>query len=276
MKIAFWGSRGAYTEAASSAIFDYDILTMPHSSYDQIFGALDDGSVDLAMVPYNTSRVGIVPGVLHYLREREIYIQYEIKISTAFVLAALPGGDESKVKRILADPMALVYCSQYVQSRSDLAYEPIFNSETTFKRLIDDQDSGEATFCSKFGASIFGLEALKENCNDNPDAWTTYIGIGKTPLEPEAKDKTPSTMITFDLAHEPGALLRSLKVFSKHEINLTSLEARPTDQKTDRFSFFATFDGLFSDKKTVETLEELEGNTDYVRHVGSYVYQEAE
>ncbi|NUQ34579.1 MAG: hypothetical protein HUU29_06535 [Planctomycetaceae bacterium] len=275
MKIAFYGSRGAYSEAAAAAIFDEDIATYPHTSFAPLFDALDSGKVDLAVVPYNSSRVGNIPEILHLLRERNVCVNYHIRISTAFVLAGMRDAQESDVKEIIADPLALLYCSQYVQSRKDVKLTPTFRmEEEVLTALPAKNDKQLATLCGPYAATIFGFKTLKPNCNDDSKAFMVYLGLGKEPRVPDKKELAkgkPVTMVVIDLADEPGALMHSLEAFATEEINLISMELKPTDRKQGRVSFFVTFEGMHEDENVKAVIRKLESVTAYVHCLGSYV-----
>ena len=74
----------------------------------------------------------------------------------------------------------------------------------------------------------------------------------------------------FSLRHEVGALHTALKIFQRHEINLTKIESRPSKRKAWEYIFFVDFEGHFEKEPTSKAIEELHGCCHFLKILGSY------
>ena len=78
-----------------------------------------------------------------------------------------------------------------------------------------------AAIASEVAASLYDLEILHGNIEDNPENTTRFLVIGREKVPPSGNDKTSLLISAHDRA---GALLEILAPFAKHNISLTSIE----------------------------------------------------
>lgn len=274
MKIGFWGERGAYAEAAASALFSFDIATRPFKSWTAVFDAIDKGEISLGVVPLETNRVGTLPEVLDLLRAREVYIQYSMEYPTDFALAAVRGATEAGIRRIYAPPTSMALCSNYLRNLEGVDLVPRFDSEKSNLELVRRADPSEGTLCGPYAALMYGLSVVRPRCNDDVQALTRYIGVAKEPRDPAPAEGPAQTMAMFELKHEPGALARTLEAFSSAGINLTGLAMRRTPAGDD-YTSYVTFNELNSDPKCAAAFKKLKSATTFLRSLGSYALRSA-
>src|SRR5260221_11191041 len=67
MKVAYQGLAGAYSEAATVALFPQD-TPMPYRTFGEAFAALESSAVAAAVVPVENTHAGSVVGVYDLLR----------------------------------------------------------------------------------------------------------------------------------------------------------------------------------------------------------------
>ena len=73
-RVCYQGAEGAYSEEATIRFFGKDVNSFHVDSFRDAFGALEDGSVDYAVLPIENSTAGIVSEVYDLLTEYENYI----------------------------------------------------------------------------------------------------------------------------------------------------------------------------------------------------------
>uniref|UniRef100_A0A7S2SPC8 phenylalanine 4-monooxygenase n=1 Tax=Mucochytrium quahogii TaxID=96639 RepID=A0A7S2SPC8_9STRA len=66
------------------------------------------------------------------------------------------------------------------------------------------------------------------------------------------------TSLNFKVPHKPGALEDVLRIFWKHDLNLTRIESRPSKFDSSKFEFFIDFEGHPEDPSVVKVLTNLE------------------
>ncbi len=275
MKIAFAGERGAYDEAAAAALFDFDIATFPFHSYGAIFDALDKEEVALGILPIENNYTGIVFEVIDLLRERDVAITHEIEISTTYVLAAVKGSTEEGIRRIYGHPIAFSQCEDYLRSKNQMSLIPRYDIAQSNMEMAQRALKEDATLCSRFAASMYGLSILKDNCNTLRDSKTRYVALAKQPRLPDPEEGEPQTMVMFEMRHEPGALMRCLEAFSNAKINMLNIFTRPTRGRNWEYTTFVTFSGGYNNPNVQSAVKTLEKSTTFVRNLGSFCVKKA-
>ncbi|XP_031555395.1 phenylalanine-4-hydroxylase-like isoform X2 [Actinia tenebrosa] len=81
--------------------------------------------------------------------------------------------------------------------------------------------------------------------------------FGKTKKH-AADAEPPKTTIVFTLDEKVGALVRALKLFEEHQVNMSHIESRPSKSSKTRYDFFVDCEGLNGNKLSqfVESLKE--------------------
>ena len=89
---------------------------------------------------------------------------------------------------------------------------------------------------------------------------------------PEAVAGSARTSLAFAVQNVPGSLHRSLGAFATRGLNLSRLESRPWTARVSRWEylFWVDLDGDPADPVCAAALEELRGETELVRILGTY------
>lgn len=131
------------------------------------------------------------------------------------------------------------------------------------------QEDGTAAISSALAANIYGVQIAARNIEDLSGNKTRFFVVGandKAPA-PSGRDKTSLTFLT---PHKPGALVDVLGVFSRHGVNISMIQSRPSRQQAWEYRFFADISGHRGDEKLQLALEELSGHTVSYKIIGSY------
>jgi prephenate dehydratase len=105
-----------------------------------------------------------------------------------------------------------------------------------------------------------GIETHKEN-------YTRFLVIGREEPKPTGVDKTS---LAFVVEHRPGTLVKALNALAKRHINLCKIESRPLVGTPWEYIFFIDFHGHVENPEITKALVELQGQTRYIKHLGSY------
>jgi len=88
----------------------------------------------------------------------------------------------------------------------------------------------------------------------------------------EKNDKTENskTSIIFSVKHEAGALYQIINEFYQNKINLTKIESRPNKNTPWEYNFYVDFEGHQDDSSIKDMLQNLRGNSTFLKILGSY------
>ena len=266
MKVAFQGEPGAYSEQAVYGYFG-PVETFPCVSFDDAFGAVSGGGADFALIPIENSLAGSVHQNYDLLLRHELPIVGEYFLRVRHCLIALPGVKKDDVRRVISHPQALGQTAGYLRAMRGVTAEPVFDTAGGVKMLMDSGDRTTAAVASRRAAELYGMEILDEGIEDDPENYTRFLAIGRTPVAPKEDAKTS---IVFSLSNLPGALFKAMSVFALREIDLTKIESRPLVGKPWEYLFYVDFVGSTAEGAVRKALDHLAEYALTLRVLGCY------
>lgn len=261
MKVAFQGEPGAYSEDAVLVCFE-GAESEPYGSFEDVFKAVVSGKVNFGMIPIENSIAGSVHENYDLLHRYELHIRGEYILRIRHCLIVQPGVRMQDIKKALSHPQALAQCARFLRRHGIQSLEA-YNTAGSVKLLRETGARDTAAIASRRAAELYGMQVLEENIADHAENRTRFLFLGREPVLPLGEAKTS---IVFTLKDRPDALSRALAVFTRHEIALTKIEARPLPGKPWGQVLFLDFPGLPKD-------EMLDGAGEYasnIRVLGSY------
>ena len=271
-KIAFQGSRGAYSESAAYHLFGNDIEVVPMDTFEQIFQGIETGAVDGGAIPIENSTAGSIYDNYDLLYKWRHPIVGEVKLQISHSLCALPGTKLADIKEVLSHPQGLAQCSRFFgrnpQIRSTAFYDTAGSAEEIAKR----GDKTVGAIASAYAGKFYGLDILAEGIENLPGVnFTRFYAIQKT-ANPLPETGTIKTTLLFMLSDsgKSGALHAALGCFAKRDLNLTRIESRPHPDRPWEYIFHLSFEGSPKDPAVIEALEELQSYCDFVYRLGSF------
>ena len=268
--IAYAGEPGAFAEDAVIAAFGGDVVRLPVGSFRDVFERLASGEVATGVVPIENSVNGSVREVYDLLLEHEVPIVGEVVVPVELCLAALPGQHLDDIERVYSHIQALGQAERFLREH-DWTLLTTYNTAGGGKLISEAGEPGAAAVLSARAAERFGLEVLARGIQDVADNRTRFLVLGR-----EAKVASPvparpyRTTLAFAVRNEPGTLLRALRTFADHGINLSSLESRPSRTVAWEYVFWADLDAHATDPDLAAALSELRAVATLVRVLGSY------
>lgn len=266
MKIAFQGEPGAYGE---QAVFNYfgDVETLPCESFDAVFDAVTTGACDAGLVPIENSLAGSIHQNYDLFLRHDLHIVGEYFLRVQHCLIALPGVSKADIKKAISHPQALGQCAAYLR-RLGVKPEAVYDTAGSVKMLKESGARDTAAIASRRAAQIYELPILEEGIEDNPENYTRFLAISKTPAEgPNGEAKTT---IVFTLKNQPGSLFKCLSVFALRDIDLTKIESRPLQGKPWEYLFYIDFIGSTRAETVRKALDHLGEYALMLRVLGSY------
>ncbi len=222
--VAFQGAPGAFSDLACRAVFP-DMQSMPCSSFDDAFLAVQDGSADYAMIPIDNTLAGRVADVHRLIPESGLFIIGEHFEPINHCLLGVPGARKEELKRVHSHVHALPQCRKLIRS---LGLQPFVYADTAgaAAKVAADGDKTQAAIASRLAAEIYGLEILQDGIQDADSNTTRFIVLSREPRAMDVSDYDRLiTSFVFEVRNIPAALYKALGGFATNGVNMTKLES---------------------------------------------------
>jgi prephenate dehydratase len=299
MRAAFLGPAGTNShEALLAAGLQAEYVGFP--TVAAVVGAVQDGSVDRALVPIENSREGGVGATLDALvfDAPDVLIVGELVHRVSYCLAAAEPIAPDEVRTVHSHPQATGQCARFLAEQ--LPGAAVVSAASTADAVRAVAEGGalagappHAAIGTRHAAALYAASVLAEGIEDEAEnatrfAWLARAAAGEAaPLSetgPRAGGAasspaaTPSsstpikTALVFwgggDLA--PGWLVACLTEFSSRAINLTRIESRPRRVGLGHYMFFCDLEGAASNPEVAAAIAGLRAHCEAVRVLGSF------
>ncbi len=260
----FQGEHGAYSEVAARK-YDFNLAYIPCIEFADVFEGVEEGYLDLGIVPVENSLGGAITQVNELLIETNLKIIGEVKIPVHHCLLVLPNTDYREIRVVFSHPQALTQCRNFL-ARNHLEPRPFYDTAGAARMLSIDRPKASAAIASELCGEIYNLEIIKEGIEDHEENKTRFLVLSKHELdEPGAK-----CSIIFSAVHRAGALFEILKIFAEARINLTRIESMPNREDPGNYYFFLDFEGDINDENVKNVLNDVSENTIMYKFLGCY------
>ena len=264
--IAFLGPEGTFTQAAALKHFGQDAIVRPIATIDEVFREVEAGSAHYGVVPVENSSEGVVNHTLDCFKSSSLNVigEVELRIHHQFLISENTRRDS--IKQIYAHQQTLAQCRKWLDIHYPGVERVAMTSNAEAARRIRNEWHS-AAIASDLAATMYGLEILHSNIEDNPENTTRFLVIGREKIPASGNDKTSLLISAHDRA---GALLEILEPFAKHNISLTSIETRPALPEKWAYVFFVDLEGHIDQPNVAAALDEIRPLVKELRVLGSY------
>ena len=265
VSVAYLGPEASFTHAAAGSHFGKSASFSPQSTIFDVFDRVERRMANWGVVPVENSLEGTVKLTLDRLTSTPLSILAEVFLLINHSLISTRN-TLGEIKKVYSHPQALAQCQEWL--RKNLPGCPLHEMESTAKaaqKVLEDDEG--AAIGSNNAASVYGLNIISEGIEDHPSNVTRFLVIGRGENKRTGRDKTS---IFFRTRHMPGALFHSLESFAGKEINLVKIESYPIKERMWEYLFFVDFNGHKEEEKIKECLKELQGQSTFVKMLGSY------
>ena len=276
MKVAYQGLAGAYSEAATVALFPQD-TPVPARTFGEVFAALESSTVAAAVVPVENTHVGSVVDVYDLLRGHTgLQVIAEAIVRVRHCLMAKPGATLDGIRTARSHPQALAQVDDFLRARH---IEPIVAYDTAgaAAEVAAGNDLSVAAIASKRAATEYGLAVLAEAIETTPDNFTRFFALARRGDDhpasriPDALRAGPrKTSLAYATSNLPGALTRSLQPFATAGLQLTKIESRPSRAAPWDYVFYLDFEGDPTRTPATEALALMKTCCAWVQVLGTY------
>jgi prephenate dehydratase len=262
--VAFQGEHGAYGEVAARKLVPGGAY-IPCLEFIDVFRGVEEGYLDLGVVPVENSLEGAVTQVNDLLTTTSLKVIGEAKVTVHHCLLATEESDYREIRQVYSHPQALAQCRNFLM-RNNLEPRPYYDTAGAAKMLARENPKAAAAIASSLSADLYNLEIIKEGIEDGPSNSTRFLLLSREAFA-NGGDKTS---VIFATPHEAGRLFAVLQLFADAQINLTRIASMPLRSEPDNYCFFLDFEGSEKDDKVAEIMKEMKKHTISLKNLGSY------
>jgi prephenate dehydratase len=273
MKVAFQGELGAFSQQAIRELLGAKARPGPHARFDQVFAALDKGSVDAAVVPIENTLHGSIYANYDLLLKYDFVITAETNVRIVHNLIAPPGLSFAQVRKVYSHEVAINQCLDFFDRYKRLEREVYYDTAGSVKMIMETRPAGGAAIASELAAKMYKARILKRGIEDDRQNYTRFFLLepsGSKPRLSKGGQRPWKTSLVFSTRNIPGALFRSLSALALRDLNLVKIESRPLRGKPWEYLFYLDLLGRREDKAVKNALAHLGELADFLRVLGSY------
>ena len=264
LSVACLGPKGTFSEEAVVKHFGSQTPATLCGSIDEVFRAVEAGSVGYGVVPVENSTEGAVGRTLDNLLSTPLKICGEVVLPVHQNLlsraATLAG-----IMRIYSHAQSLAQCSRWLNQNCPRAELVPVASNAEAARMAAEADT--AAIAGRSAAELYGLPVLAANIEDEPNNTTRFAVISRQEVPPSGNDKTSLVM---SIRNIPGAIHELLTPLARCGVSMTRLESRPSRTGLWEYVFFVDLEGHQTEDKVARALDEMRGLAAFLKILGSY------
>ena len=240
MKLGYLGPKGTFSEQATLLCAKQcggDCEFEMFFNITDVISAVDEGRVDMGVVPLENSIEGTVTSTVDTLIfDAELFIRYDLILKISQNLMAKKGTKPEDISRIVSHPQGLAQCRKYIRS---LGVKNTAEAASTAEaaRIVSESPDPIAAIAPGRAAEVYGLEILGRDIQDDGTNATRFVVISREATELTPGVKT-SIAFTLDDDNSPGRLYKVLDILNIYEINMIKIESRPAKHKLGTYVFY--------------------------------------
>ncbi|THF47153.1 prephenate dehydratase [Agrobacterium vitis] len=269
-KISFQGDFGANSDMACRDMFP-SMEPLPCATFEDAFMALENGDVDLAMIPIENTLAGRVADIHHLLPLSGLHIIGEYFMPIRFQLMVLPGVTRDEIRTVHSHIHALGQCRKIIRNNG---WKAVVAGDTAgaAKLVAEKGDRTMAALAPRLAAPLYGLDIIAENVEDSENNVTRFVVLSRDAVELKRKsdDEAFITTFVFNVRNIPAALYKAMGGFATNGVNMTKLESYQIGGKFIATQFYADIEGHPDDAPVKRALEELRFFSEKVNILGVY------
>lgn len=267
-KIAIQGEKGSFHQMAAEGYFGPDINIIPCQSFSQLAKFTSEAhQTDAGIMAIENSIAGSILSNYQLLQEASLHIAGEIYLQISQHLMALPGQQATDIKEVRSHPMAIYQCRHFLKTLPDARLIETEDTAYSAREVKEKQLKGVAAIASTRAAEMYGLEIIERNIETVHNNYTRFLILSREKNQDVLSHNKAS--IYFGVSHEPGSLVKALKVLADHDINVSKIQSFPVIDVEWQYYFHLDIEFETSTEFEVG-LKELEKYVNRLRVLGKY------
>ena len=275
MRVGYLGPAGTFTEEALLASAPGGAEPVPLPTIRGAVMAVQDGTVDRAVVPIENSLEGSVNATLDALATEalDVAIVGEVVHPINHCLIALGELALGDIAHVASHPQANAQCARFLREELPGAEVVAAASTADAVRLLSERtEPGWAALGNRLAAELYDGRVLRADVQDEALNETRFVWLGPTGAAPLAQDRPWKTSVVFWGGGDatPGWLVRCLAELAERGVNLTRIESRPRRMGLGHYMFFVDLEGHEAEPRVTEALAALAVHCEGMRTLGTY------
>ncbi len=268
-RVAFQGTRGAYSWLACRKHFGEKVEPIGYSTFAAAARAVERGEADLALLPIENVLAGSIYEVYDLLSEGRLHVVGEEVLRIEHCLIGFAGVAIEQIRAVSSHPVALRQCTTFLDSLPNAESRSYIDSAEAVRYVKESADATLAAIASREAAELYGLEVLREGISDHPENYTRFWVIARQPVTVDQRipSKTSLLLVT---EHREGALVACLSVLAAQGVNMSKLESRPRRGMPWQYQFHVDVEGNLAEPRMVRALDDLRSRARVLRVLGCY------
>jgi prephenate dehydratase len=267
MNIAIQGEPGSFSHEAALKLVPGATI-VPCTLSAEVFVALTEGKVDVAVIPIENSLAGSVAEHFDLLLSHDVKVEQETLLRIHHNLIAIPGAVIGEIDRVFSHPVALAQCRLFLAQHPKMEAFASYDTAGSVKQLVELRDRHAAAIASEAAAQYYGAEILQAGIEDNPENFTRFFLVRRA-SESVADPESNKLSLAFSVENRPGSLVAVLNELAALGTNLTKIESRPVHGKPWEYIFYVDCQIRSSDEGS-QALEALATHCAMVKELGRY------
>ncbi len=266
-RIGFQGELGAYShQACQQARPDFE--PVPCLTFEEVVDRTRDGDIDLGMLAVENSTYGRVADVHSLLPRAGLHIVDEAFVRVHVNLLGVPGARLEQITDAHGHVVILPQCAGFLKSHGIRGRVSSDNARAA-REVAESGDKTQAALASALAASIYGLEVLAPQIEDQKNNTTRFLVMSRQ-ADHSRRAAQMITTFTFRVRNIPAALYKAMGGFATNGVNMTKLESYMVGGSFTATEFYADIEGHPADANVQLALEELSYFTTQVEILGVY------
>lgn len=253
--IAFAGIAGANGDIVCRQQHPYlEPVAVPE--FEDVFDAVESGRVKVGVIPIENTQAGRVAEIHNLLPGTSLHIIDEYYLRVEHHLFGVKGAELGNLKTVHSHTQALLQCRKHLRQ---LGVEGVMHPDTALagRDIAQWGDKSKGAICSELAGTLYGLEHLKANIEDNTNNETLFVTISREAADPDPNTAKVLTSLVFTARSIPAALCKCLGGFATNGVNLVKLESYLGKELGEAAQFFITLEGHPRQSNVRLALEEL-------------------
>jgi len=268
LRVSYQGEPGANSHLACRDVFP-DLEPVACSTFEDALAAVKSGDARYAMIPIENSVAGRVADIHHLLPNAGLSIVGEHFLRVRFQLMGLRGSKIGRITDVYSHVHALGQCRKIIR-RLGLRAHVAADTAGAARQVKEWADPTRAALAPRLAASVYGLDILTEDVEDEKHNTTRFVVLAGEPEDAKAGDGPIVTTFIFRVRNVPAALYKAMGGFATNGVNMTKLESYQLDGRFVATMFFSDIEGHPDDPPVKRALEELEFFCTELKILGAY------
>jgi chorismate mutase / prephenate dehydratase len=265
MTVAYLGPEGTYSQEAALKHFGGMAPLAACVSIDEVFRRIETDAVGYAVVPVENSTEGAVGRTLDLLVSTSARICGEVLLPIRHCLMSR-ARTHAKVQKVYSHMQSLAQCQQWLARNLAHAQAIAMVSNAEAARIAASESTA-AAIASTTAATLYGLNVLARNIEDEPRNTTRFLVLARHDAARSGRDKTS---LILSARNVPGAIHALLTPLAANEVSMTKLESRPARTGLWEYVFYVDIEGHRQDANVARALATLEEKASWFKNLGSY------